>query len=95
MNEDKQAALQDTSVLQNRLSLVSRYNKAMEPAGPNVSHVQQDFISGFMKPDFVATFVKQCELMIEARRAMRPRQREAYVADPRWAYNIVPVKPPK
>jgi hypothetical protein len=92
MSEDKQPTPQDMSVLQNRLNLVNRYNQAIGPAGPKVSQVQQDFINGLMKPGIVATFVKQCEIMIEARRSMHPRQGKRYVADPPWPYNTVPVK---
>jgi hypothetical protein len=95
MSEDKESAHEDMSVLQNRLRLVNRYNHAMGPAGPQVSRVQQDFINGLMKSYFVATFVKQCEMMIEARRSMHPRQAEAYIDNPTWPYNTLPVKSPK
>lgn len=95
MSEDKQSAPQEMSVLQNRLNLVNRYNQAIGPAGPKVSQVQQDFINGLMKPGIVTTFVKQCEMMIEARRSMHPPQGEVYVANTPWPYNAVPVKLPK
>jgi hypothetical protein len=95
MSENKQSVPQDMSVLQNRLSLVNRYNQALGPAGPKVSQVQQDFINGLMKPGIVATFVKQCELMIEARRPMHPRRQDVYVANTPWPYNTVPVTPLK
>lgn len=68
MSEQTKPARQDMSVLEKRLDLVNRYNHALGQPGPGVTYLQREFINGLMRPEWVACFVDECEMLIESSR---------------------------
>lgn len=88
MADDKQPNRADMSLMLNRLSLISRYNRCVGEPGPWVTDVQREFINGFMDPAKVASFVAQYEVIIESRRPMRPTL-DAAPADPHQLSGIL------
>ena len=90
MGSDKQSARHDMSVLDNRLDLVNRYNYSVGDPGPQVAHVQREFLNGLMPHEVVGSFVAQCEAIIDARRSMVPRNDDGFIANPQWPYSTVP-----
>jgi hypothetical protein len=70
MPNDKQPDRADMSLMLNRLSLISRYNRCVGEPGPMVADVQRDFINGLMDSRIVPTFVAEYETIIESRRPM-------------------------
>lgn len=75
MANDKQLDRGDMTVLINRLSLISRYNRCVGAPGPQAQQVQNEFIDGFMAPLFVASFVAMYEVIIESRRPVhKPKE---------------------
>lgn len=79
MLNDKSGKPLNMSVMANRLDLINRYNVSLGAPGPGAKRVQHEFINGLMPSEIVATFVAQCEAMIEARRPMVPRKNASHV----------------
>lgn len=57
-------------MLLNRLSLISRYNRCVGAPGPQTQEVQNEFINGFMDPQFIASFIAEYAGIIESRGQM-------------------------
>jgi len=70
MATDKKPDRKDLSVLLNRLSLISRYNRCVEEPGPAATDVHREFINGLMDPAKMTSFVAEYEVIIESRRPM-------------------------